>query len=290
MARAAGRVDLDFGGDIGGAFAGKPELDQNIGDVFFKGHGGRVFLADQAIEFLFAYRSAAAQRRVPDIERLQLAAQPLADQGGHLFYLGRRQQFAEHRLHVFFRNFPVDVKTAADMGGILGAVGIDQAHGLECFQKSLVADIVFTGGVDFLAVGEHLVAERIPLVFAGVDHHGGDLLADDPFHDLVDQLLFEQALLVGVAGFELVADSPVADQLHVGREIGLHFGVHQAAHVDIVFRDVAVGVGHQGADFLVHGGRDARVVAAAHAGIGPLARGSTAGPGSFFLPGCRPGN
>ena len=117
MTRTSGRVDLDIGGDGRGAGPGKSELGQDARHVFFKGFRVRISSGHDPVQFFLVDGGVALEAIVPDIERKQLAAEALADQGGHFFYLGRRQEPAEHRFHVFFRDFPVDVETASDMSG-----------------------------------------------------------------------------------------------------------------------------------------------------------------------------
>ncbi len=96
-------------------------------------------------------------------------------------------------------------------------------------------------------------------------------LRHDAFHYLLDHaLLGGAALRVGIVRFDFVAQVPVAQQAHFGREKTLALRIDEVVHPDVVLRDVLSGLCLCLRDCQVDVGWDALVETLREADFGPL--------------------
>ncbi len=116
VSRASRGVDLDVCGDLGRLLFRKAELLEKIRDVLGVGLRRRVSLPDDRVELSFRIRQARLEARVPDIEGLELAAEPLFDQFRHLRNERRGEDVLEHLAHARLGDLPSLVEAARDVG------------------------------------------------------------------------------------------------------------------------------------------------------------------------------
>jgi hypothetical protein len=211
----------------------------------------------------------ALEAGVPDVERLQRPPGALLDVARQPLAHRRFQDGAQQRLDLRFRDLAVAGEAAHQEGGVVGMVGIGRALGLEDAQPAPVTlvGLAFAAGrgggaggsVRVLHLrGRHLPRLRRPVQERVVHHRARDLLAHDGLHHAGQQALFGQALRIGVAGLDLVAQVPVAEQPLAGGEEPLPVRGEQVVGVDVVGAVVGAGLGVGLGQPRVDGGRHPR--------------------------------
>ena len=268
---AAGGLDYDAVSQIAGVFGGEAESPQHTRHVVGKCLGVGVFGAGHPGQFVLGHGRAALEAVVPDVVGPQVAAQALADDGGHLFYLGRGDQMDEQLLDVLSGHFHAFLEVAGDAGGQLRAVEVDLLFHMEGVEDMRVAHVGLGLELHFLAVLPGLVGIGCPVVSRVVHHVLRDGLVHDAEHHLEDHLLFLVGIGdVGVVALELVAQVPVREQHHVlGEEAAAVIG-EEVPHHDVVGGNVVLGGAAHLRVLGVDGGRYAGGEGVSHAGVGPF--------------------
>ena len=111
----------------------------------------------------------------------------------------------------------------------------------------------------------------VPAILRVVDNALGDALVYNATHHLVDNaLLGKSCITLVVVGLQLVAQTPVGDECHIGEE-AVPLIIAQLPHHDIVVGYVVVGSSQLVGQLLVGRSRHTRGEEVAKAGVSPLA-------------------
>ena len=132
-----------FGLKVLGALFAEAEFAQNVGHVVAERFRGRIFLADDFVELRFGVFLARAEAVVPNVERLERAAEPLLDELPDLGKLRRRQHFFEHRLHARLAHLPIFLEPPGDERGHGGRKRVGLLFVLEHVPQLGVARVWF---------------------------------------------------------------------------------------------------------------------------------------------------
>ena len=267
VARPAGGVDHDALGKPARLLRCEPEALEHLGQLRLERLDGRIPLLHDAVEVRLAVAAPRLEAGIPDVERLQLAAQALLDQAGEVFDFLRLQRGDEQRLDLLLGDLALQVELPVDVRPIGRAERIDLAHRVKDVEELRVAGVRLAVGRSIL----DLVVDRIPEHVGVVDHRRRDLLADDPLHDLEYHPLLRQPGRggVGVMRAELVAQPPVGDEPQALGEQALSARINQAVHADVVVRDVLVRGSESLGGRLLHQGGHAQDEAVHHPGARP---------------------
>ena len=131
VAGAARRLDHDMVGEEARLLFGESQCLEEARDVGRVGLGGWVLLARRVVEILLRMLGERAEARVPDIERLERAAEALLDELRDPRAERRIEHRREERAHLRLGDLALAVEEARNVGRALGIVGILEGVGLE---------------------------------------------------------------------------------------------------------------------------------------------------------------
>ena len=265
MAGPPGSFDRDLVGDIFSPVLVETQLLKHLRHPFFESLRRRIPFSGDCRKAFLRNRSAALEPVIPDVERTEFAAEPLADDRGYHLHLRRGNQVHEQFLDFLCGDLHPTFEVSLDTGRHARMERVSQQLGMEGVKNTLIPPLPLRLGIDRGAIFPDLVGIWSPVIFGIIYNNLRNLLGDNAFEDFVNHLLLLRGIRqIGVVGLDFIPEIPMRQQTHVLREKSPAVLCQHMAHHDVVRSDVVLGIGVGLRRDLAHFGRHAGGIEVSH--------------------------